>query len=124
MRFKKYLIKNSSIQIFRSLQIKLVEKKTNHIQVVDFIEKNYNLSGQIKVLLNKSNCQLKNMYKGKYKFDLCLDEGILPDNIIRIDNKKIKLIKKEWYKVNSDLAKIQNQFENYLQQRANNNEKI
>lgn len=116
MRFKTYLQKNSKIHTFRLLQIKLVENKTEYNEIVDFIEEKYNLSMEVNNLLEKFNQQLKILYKGKYKFDLCLNEGIIPDNIKKIDNKKIKSIKKEWYKVNDEFAKIQKKFEKYLQQ--------
>ena len=116
MRFKTYLMKNSKVHTFRSLQIKLVESKTEYSEIVDFIEKKYNLSMEVSDLLEKFNQQLKVLYKGKYKFDLCLDEGIIPDSIKKINNKKVKSIKKEWYKVNDEFAKIQKKFEKYLQQ--------
>jgi len=116
MRFKNYLLKDSKIHTFRSLQIKLVETKTEYDQIVEFIEDRYNMKTEIKSLLERFNQQLRKLYKGKYKFDLCLDEGITPDNIKKIDNRKIKSIKKEWYRVNDEFAKKQKEFEKYLQE--------
>ena len=118
MRFRNYLMKDSKIHTFRSLQIKLVETKTEYDQIVEFVENRYDVNTEVKKLLETFNQKLKVIYKGKYKFDLCLNEGITPDNIKKIDNKKIKSIKKEWYRVNDNFAKIQKDFEKYLQERG------
>ena len=116
MRFKNYLLKDKKIQTFRSLQIKLVKNKTKHNDVIAFIEEKYDIDTKTKILLENFNQQLQILYQGTYKFDLCLDEGITPDDLKKIDNKKTKSIKKEWYGVNHEFAKIQKEFEKYLQE--------
>lgn len=115
MRFKNYLYKDEKVNIFRSLQIKLVDSNTEYLNIVNFVEEKYNISFNINGLLHKFNSLLKEVYKGKYKFDLCLHEGIIPDNIKKLTNKQTKEIKKEWYKVNDEFAKIQKMLEKHLQ---------
>ena len=116
MRFKNYLAKDDKIQIFRSLQIKLVENSTNtHGDVINHINETYNLSLDVNKVISKFNSNLKNLYKGKYKFGLCLDEGILPEDLKKLNNKQLNNIKQEWYRINDEFAKVQKSFETHLQ---------
>ena len=114
MRFKNYL-KNKEIKTFRLLQIKLVDSanKNNYENTITSIKEECNIN--VEEILSKSNLKLKTIYKGKYKFALCLNEGISPDDLKKLNTKQIKNIKIEWYKINDEFAKIQKVFEKHLQ---------
>jgi len=115
MRFKNYLLKDNNIKKFRSLQIKLVDINTDHKEIVNFIGEKYQIDLDIDKILLDFNNRLKNIYKGKYKFDLCLDEGILPEKLKKLNKKQINDIKADWYRINDEFAKIQKVFEKHLQ---------
>lgn len=115
MRFKNYLTEDDRIKTFQSLQIKLVESPTGHTKVISFIDERYGLSLGVDKIISKFNSNLKELYKGKYKFDLCIDEGINPDDLKKLSNKQLTEIKKEWYRINDEFAKIQKVFEKHLQ---------
>lgn len=115
MRFKQYLLEDEKIKIFRALEIKLVDSNTNHIQTVNFIKDKYGIDTDVVSILKECNNNLKEIYKGKYKFGLCLKEGISPNNLKKISNKQLKQIKYEWLKTNDKFAKIQKVFEKHLQ---------
>ena len=66
-------------------------------------------------LLDKLNLYLKKEYNGKYKFNLCDSEnGLTPDKL-KLTPKKKRSIKSKWLEFNSELSKIQRNFESYLQ---------
>jgi len=117
MRFKNYLLKNKEIKKFQSLQIKLVDniQINDYRDTIDSIKTKYNVDINIDNFLSEFNNKLKTIYKGKYKFALCLDEGILPDDIKKLTKKQTKDIKIEWYKINDEFAKVQKVFEKHLQ---------
>jgi len=115
MRFKNYLLKDEKVNIFRSLQIKLVNSNTGYSNVADFVSEKYNIQINTASMLSKSNTLLREHYKGKYKFDLCLNEGIPPDDLKKLSDKQLRRIKREWYKVNDEFAKIQKMLEKHLQ---------
>lgn len=115
MRFKNYLLEDKKIKTFRSLQVKLVDVNTDHVKTVDFVKEKYEVSLDIESLLNEFNSRLKNVYKGKYKFDLCLNEGIIPNDLKKLSNKQKKEIKAEWYRINDEFAKMQKVLEKHLQ---------
>lgn len=118
MRFKNYLLKDEKVNVFRSLKIKLVNSSTEYGDIVKFINKKYNILTDTESILYRFNSYLKEIYKGKYKFDMCLDEGIQPDELKKINDKQLRKIKKEWYKVNDEFAKIQKMLERHLQDNA------
>lgn len=115
MRFKNYLLEDEKVNIFRSLQIKLVDTNTKYNQIVTFVKEKHNLPLDVESLLLKFNSSLKEIYKGKYKFGLCLNEGIIPNDLKKTSSKQIKEIKKEWYRVNDEFAKMQKVLEKHLQ---------
>jgi len=115
MRFKNYLLEDDKIKTFRSLQIKLVDTNTEYINIVNFVKEKYNIPLDINSILTKSNNTLRECYKGKYKFALCLNEGIIPNDLKKLSNKQLNDIKKKWYRVNDEFAKMQKEFEKHLQ---------
>lgn len=119
MRFYQFM-KNfgqieDEVNIFRSLNIKLVEEGTEYTPSLEKIRDRYDDIDKSIKLLEEANKELKKIYRGKYKFDFCFeDEGIMPDEI-KIDTKKAERLKDKWLKFNSDLSDIQNKFEKSLQ---------
>lgn len=113
MRLTKYLSLSSDndTSLFRSLQINLVESDTSNIDIVNKID---NVIPEVSSLLDKANKELKSIYRGKMKFDLCLEEeGSTPDEV-RMDKSKLPKVKELWFELNNDLSEIQSSFEKYL----------
>lgn len=110
MRLNKYLTTTDESGVFRSLKLDLVEEETGNIDVVKRISEEYFDDSALQ-LLEKANAELKRLYRGKLRFDFCLDEqGISPDEI-KIGTTKSKRIKEKWFKLNDELSEIQNRFE-------------
>ena len=110
MRLHKFLINTDESGIFRSLKLELVEEETGNTAIVRRISEQY-LDDSALILLEKANAELKKMYRGKLRFDFCLDEqGMSPDEV-RIDSTKAKRLKDRWFKLNDELSEIQNRFE-------------
>lgn len=100
---------------FRSLSIRLVAKETPHKTVAQRIEEKYQLSNSSLELLKLLNKDFKHMYKGKYRFDLCIDEGKTLDEI-NIGKKYQDRIKIKWYEFNNELTLIKKEFEQKLKE--------
>lgn len=113
MRLSKYLALSSDNNTthFRSLSINLVENTTDNIDIINQIEE---VTDEVASLLNRANKELKSVYRGKMKFDLCLDEqGSIPDDV-RMDKSKLPKVKELWFEFNDELSEIQSSFESYL----------
>ncbi|KFZ26060.1 MAG: hypothetical protein KQ78_01722 [Candidatus Izimaplasma bacterium HR2] len=116
MRLYKYLSissKDDDISAFRSLKLDLVKDDTGNIDIVKRISEKYLLDDTVLLLLEKANRELKKMYRGKLKFDFCLDEqGMMSDGVdIRVECKKVKQLKEKWFKFNDELSGMQIDFE-------------
>jgi len=110
MRLHKYLSGDDDSRVFRSLKIELVEESTGNTDIVKRISEQW-LDNSAMLLLDKANSELKKMYRGRLKFDFCLDEqGMSPDEI-NIEGTKVKRLKEKWFKLNDELSNIQNNFE-------------
>lgn len=112
MRLYNYLnISDPSTSLFRSLNINLVEKTTNNVDIVKDLER---VDGSIENLLKEANRELKSVYRGKMVFDLCTEEeGYTPDEVKMTESKKDQ-VKQLWFKLNDDLSNIQSEFESYI----------
>ena len=122
MRLYKYLSVSCSedASVFRSLGLHLVEESTGKTEVIAKLQEEGVLDEEVLMLLDRANRELKKMYRGKLKFDLCLeDEGLTPDDL-KIEEKKAKAIKEKWFKFNDELSKIQIKFENNLKKSLHN----
>ena len=117
MRLRKFLSissKDDDISDFRSLNLDLVEKDTGNTDLVKRISEKYELDDIAIQLLDNANKELKRMYRGKLKFDFCLEnQGISPDNV-KIDNRKVRQLKEKWFKFNDELSGIQIDFEKII----------
>ena len=116
MRLYKYLALSSrddDVSRFRSLKVDLVESDTGNVELVKRIAEKGMLDDSVLVLLERANRELKKLYRGKFKFDLCLDEGMSPDEV-KMDSQKVKQLKEKWFQFNDELSQIQINFEKSL----------
>ena len=111
--YLKFLSLDEDTTVFRSLSIKLVADDTPHQEVAKRVQKKYGLSNNALELLEVLNKEFKQMYKGKYRFDLCVDEGKTLDEI-NIGKKYQNRIKIKWYEFNNELTLIKKEFEQKL----------
>lgn len=94
--------------IFRTLNIKLVDKKTDYEPIINYIMDKYDINPYN--IIENLNKELKTIYSGKYKFDFCINEGCeLKD--IKINEKLITKIKLLYFNANDQFAKIKNKIE-------------
>lgn len=97
---------------FRCMNIKLVKQQDNNELhgVIKFVKNKHNIPDDIFELTNKLNSRLKVYYKGQYKFDFTLSEGI--DIIdMKMYNKLQDRLKIMLFEANDKLAKIQSKIE-------------
>lgn len=113
MRLEKYLQYSSvdkDTNKYKSLEIRMLNKDTDYDSVVEKIEKQYKLNTSILGHIDKLNKELKKSYNGKWKFQLCLDEGKMPDEIIK--NKRSGILKRKMFKLNEKLSNMKLEIEN------------
>ena len=117
MRLYRYLTLSSTdedVSTFRSLHLDLVEDDTGNSEIVQKISDEYALDDSAQQLLDRANAELKKMYRGKLKFDFCMEnEGLTPDSV-KIERKKVPQFKEKWFKINDELSEIQITFEERL----------
>ena len=117
MRLYRYLALSSTdeeVSTFRSLNLDLVEEDTGNSEIVKRMSEEYSLDEAAQELLERANIELKKMYRGKLKFDFCMEnEGLLPDEV-KIEKKKVRQLKEKWFKFNDELSAIQIDFEEKL----------
>ena len=117
MRLYKYLSISSDddTSTFRSLNLDLVEEETGNLELVKRVSEQYSLDDTALQLLERANKELKKMYRGRLKFDFCLDtQGMLPEEV-KIEKRKVRQLKEKWFKFNNELSEIQIDFEKSLQ---------
>lgn len=117
MRFYKYMTisTDNESSAFRSLTVDLVEQETGNRKLVRDIMEKHGLDDTALELLERANAELKLMYRGKLKFDFCLEnQGITPEEV-KIEKRKVRQLKEKWFKFNNELSEIQIDFEQSLQ---------
>ena len=117
MRLYKYLTiaTDDDTSAFRSLNIDLVESETGNVDLVKKISELHGLDDTALLLLDRANTELKKMYRGKLKFDFCLEEqGFNPEEV-KMEKRKVRQLKEKWFKFNNELSEIQINFEKSLQ---------
>lgn len=118
-RFKEYISPDHTddeYKTFRSLMIKIVDEKTNYNDVIEKLSKRTGYSlNETKDIVKKINRELQKHYKTKkYRFDLCVKEGISPEELeIKNSKSKQSLIRK-WHNFNAKLSEIKLQFDKEL----------
>ena len=117
MRLCKYLSVSTDddTSAFRSLSVDLVEQDTGNSELVKQMLEKHGLDDVAIQLLERANNELKKMYRGKLKFDFCLEnQGLIPEDV-KIEKRKVRQLKEKWFKFNNELSEIQIDFENSLQ---------
>ena len=117
MRLCKYLSvsTDNETSAFRSLNLDLVEEDTGNVDLVKQMLEEHGLDDTALQLLERANKELKKMYRGKLKFDFCLEnQGVTPEDV-KIEKRKVRQLKEKWFKFNNELSEIQIDFENSLQ---------
>ena len=112
MRLKDYMKLSSDDDeaSFRSLSLKLVKEETNNKDIVDRLGDKYSYVKESMRVVTNINRYLKSVYKGTYKFDLCVDEGILP-NDLKLSKRDKKKLSFRALQLNDDLEQIKKRFE-------------
>jgi hypothetical protein len=98
---------------FRCMHIKLVkqpEAENELHDIIKYVKNKYGIEDNIFQLVEELNRKLKLYYKGQFKFDFTLVEGIDIKNI-KIYNKLEDKIKILMFESNDKLAKIQRKIE-------------
>lgn len=110
MRLEKYL--NPKVSKVKNLKVGLVDKCDGEYRdLLKSIEEEYEIKDNIISIIDEVNKQLKKNYRGKFRFDVCIDEDVEINNI-KIKNDKIKeKVKIEWYKLNHRLSRLKTELE-------------
>ena len=101
---------DEDIATFRSLNIKLVKEQTNYKCIVNRLTDRYGYIQEAYDIINRLNKDLTKLYKGNYKYDFCIDEGI---NIhdLKIKDRYKKRLSLKCNISNHDLAILKKRFE-------------
>ena len=112
-RLHKYMgfTDDSDLNKFRSLSVKLVEYDTSHSDIVNKIKDTYDLDNTVLDLIDELNSRLKLVYKGKFKFDFCLDEGKVMNEIKKFQSKKADRLKLKYFELCDELGKAKTRIE-------------
>jgi hypothetical protein len=109
--FMKLSSLNEDESVFRSINLKLIKEKTNYEESIKKISKSFPDALLMLEIKKKINNVLKQVYKGNYKFDFCIDEGISINKLKIKERYKQKLLT-NLLKSNDKITKIKNKFEN------------
>lgn len=108
MRLQEYL---EDIKKVKDLKIGLVCKNSEYCNLIEEIDKKYELKEDVRKEVEKLNKELKKNYRGKFKFDFCLIEDI-NINDLKLKNEKIKeRLKLKWYDLNHELSRVKTKLE-------------
>jgi hypothetical protein len=112
MRLRDYLTED--IEEFRRLRIGLVREGTDKKEVVSKVTEEYALKKDIVDTISVLNGELSKYYKGKFKFDFCIQEDISVE-YLKIRREQVKDTFKEFViKANDTLAKAKKELERKL----------
>lgn len=111
MRLKEYL---NDIDKVRNIKIGLVKNEAEYHSFIQSLKEKYDLKRDIIKEIDEFNQEFKKIYKGKFKFDFCIQEDINIDSL-KIKNLRIKeKLKLKWFQLNHDLSKIKTELEDKL----------
>lgn len=96
---------------FRCMHIKLIKQEENELHnIISYVKEKYKIDDNVFMLIEQLNSKLKGYYKGQYKFDFTLSEGINL-NKIKIPSKIETKIRILLFESNDNLAKIKRKIE-------------
>jgi lantibiotic modifying enzyme len=108
MRLQDYL---EDIEKVKDLKIGLVCNNSEYCNLIEEIDKKYELKENVRQEVELLNKELKKSYRGKFKFDFCLIEDI-NINELKLKNEKIKeKLKLRWYNLNHELSRVKTKLE-------------
>ena len=95
MRFANYLSYSGldeKTNIFRSIKINLVDEPKDYSDILEHIKTVYGIDVLGEDLIDNINRELRKVYKGKFMFAYCLDEGVSLDQI-KMSKRHLKRLK-------------------------------
>lgn len=101
---------DEDVSTFRSLNIKLVKEQTDYKHIIDRLTNRYEYIQEAIDIIDGLNKTLTRLYKGNYKYDFCVDEGINVHDLKIKDRYKKKLSLKCNIS-NHDLTLLKKKFE-------------
>ena len=107
---------DKDVNIFRSMNVKLVNGKTDYKDSVEKVQEKYIIDNDVIEIVECLNKQLRKFYKGKLKFDFCLDEGI-SINKIKLNERKRSVLKAKFFKACDKIGKAQTSVEKQIQEK-------
>lgn len=118
MRLFKYMglsCEDEDVNIFRSVNVKLVEGSTEYKASVEKVQEKYTLNTDVIEIVEYLNKQLNKVYKGKLKFDFCLDdnEGITIDKI-KLNERKRAVLKRKFFEACDKIGKAKTSVEKQI----------
>lgn len=121
MRYEKYLkrsCKKKDINLFRDLKIGFVNSNTQYKNLVEKIEKTYDIENSISKLIEMTNSNLSYRFKSKYKLDFYLNDSININDIKFDKNKKLKkILKEKLLEINDKFSKSKLDLEKKLKEK-------
>ena len=99
---------------FRALTIKVVDKPSLYKDIATEASQLHNITN-IESLTEKLNKELKVLYRGKYFFDFCMEDGYQLDKL-KLNKKHYQKIKLLQLEANDILASYKKSIENKLSQ--------
>ena len=89
---------------FRSIKIKLIDKPKDYTEIFEHITKKYEIVLKPN-LMDDLNKEMRRVYKGKFAFAYCLDEGVSL-NDIKINKKHLNRMKLLQFEASNDLSRL------------------
>ncbi len=104
---------DDDIATFRSLNIKLVKEQTDYTKIINKLTIKYDYIKEAINIINNLNTDLFKLYKGLYKYDFCIDEGINTEKL-KIKDKYKKNLSLKCNLSNHNLTLLKKRFEQSL----------
>jgi hypothetical protein len=95
---------------FRAINVGLVKKPTVYNSIVSDVLQKYDIVNELDKEIEHLNKNLQSSYRGKLKFDYCLEEGI-DMNKSRIKSRLLKKLKLQLLETNDSLSKVKKEIE-------------
>lgn len=95
---------------FRAINVGLVKESTSYNTIVSDVLQKYDIVNEIDKELDILNKNLQSSYRGKMKFDYCLEEAI-DMNKSRIKSRLLKKLKLQLLETNDSLSKVKKEVE-------------
>lgn len=101
---------DESTNKFRAMNVGLVKEPTGHGDIVSEVLQKYDIVNEIDRELDHLNKNLQSSYRGKMKFDYCIEEDI-DINKSKIKSRLLKKLKLQLLETNDKLSKVKKEVE-------------